>query len=116
MIIQKWGRRAAFFAVTAVLLAAVLVGNLLLTFFLQKNHVQIDLTREPLYTMSEPFQKEIKAIDGDVTITFCADPDVLMENMATRVVYYMAMDMSLINDKIKVLNKPILELILPFAF
>ncbi len=102
MIIQKWGRRAAFFAVTAVLLAAVLVGNLLLTFFLQKNHVQIDLTREPLYTMSEPFRKEIKAIDGDVTITFCADPDVLMENMATRVVYYMAMDMSLINDKIKV--------------
>ena len=74
MIIQKWGRRAAFFAVTAVLLAAVLVGNLLLTFFLQKNHVQIDLTREPLYTMSEPFQKEIKAIDGDVTITFCEIP------------------------------------------
>ena len=60
MMKQKWGRRAASFAVTALILLAALVGNLLLTFFLQKNHVQIDLTREPLYTMSAPFAKEIK--------------------------------------------------------
>ena len=103
MKIQKWGRRAAFFAVTALILLAALAANLLLTFFLQKNHVQIDLTREPLYTMSAPFAKEIKEkVKEDVTITFCADPDVLMENEVTRVVYYMAVDMALLNDKIKV--------------
>ena len=102
MMTQRWGRRAVFFTVTALVLLATLVGNLFLTYLLQKNHVQIDLTREPLYTMSAPFQKEIKAIKDEVTITFCADPDVLMENEATRVVYYMAVDMSLLNDKIKV--------------
>lgn len=103
MMKQKWGRRAASFAVTALILLAALVGNLLLTFFLQKNHVQIDLTREPLYTMSAPFAKEIKEkVKEDVTVTFCADPDVLMTNETTRVVYYMAVDMSLLNDKIKV--------------
>lgn len=102
MRIQRWGRRAAFFTLTALLLAAALVGNLLLTYFLQKNHVQTDLTREGLYTMSAPFEKEIRAIKGDVTITFCADPDVLMQNEATRAVYYMACDMALVNPCIKV--------------
>ena len=91
-----------FFTVTVAVLLAALVGNLLLTFFLQKNHVQIDLTRESLYTMSAPFEEEIKAVKDDVTITFCADPDVLMANESTRVVYYMATEMELLNDKIKV--------------
>ena len=109
MRIQRWGRRAAFFGLTALLLAVALVGNLLLTYFLQKNHVQADLTREALYTMSAPFKNEISAIKGEVTITFCADPDVLMENEATRAVYYMAVDMALLNKNIKVKTVDVLR-------
>ena len=95
-------RRAAGVAVSALVLLAVLVLNVLLAFCAETFHFHIDLTDESLYTMSEDFEDELAQVKEKVTITFCSDPDVLLAEETTRVVYYMAVAMSLRFDNIEV--------------
>ena len=95
-------RRAAGLAVSALVLLAALALNVLLAFCAETFHFHIDLTEESLYTMSEDFENELAQIKDKVTITFCADPDVLLAEETTRVVYYMAVAMSLRFDNIEV--------------
>lgn len=88
---------------TAVVLVAVLAVGVALALVSQAYHLHADLTPEGLYTMSDAFRKELDTVsDKDITITFCADPDVLIEDKTTRVVYYMATAMALAYDNIHV--------------
>ncbi len=50
----------------------------------------IDATPEGLYTLTEEFKEEVSGIEDEITITFCADPDILLGNTTTRYVYIMA--------------------------
>ncbi len=95
-------RRAAGLAVSALVLLAVLALNVLLAFCAETFHFHIDLTEESLYTMSKDFEDELSQVKEKVTITFCSDPDVLLADETTRVVYYMAVAMSLRFDNIEV--------------
>ena len=99
---QKWRRRIFYYGITAAVLAVMLVGNLLLAFCAQAFHLHVDLTDESLYTMSDDFITELGRTKGDVTIIFCAEPDILLSDETTRIVYYMAVEMSLKFDRFHV--------------
>lgn len=86
----KRGRSAAFVAISAlVLVAAFLLGIGANALVVTKNSY-IDSTPEGLYTLTDAFLGEVEDIKDEITITFCADPDVLLNNYSTRYVYIMA--------------------------
>ena len=99
---MKKGRRVLFYAVTVLVLLGTLAANVLFAYAADAFHWHIDLTDESLYTMSDEFVRELDATEGEVTITFCADPDVLMADEMSRIVYYMAIEMALRFDNIHV--------------
>ncbi len=103
MKLPKPGRRGIFLLLTGLLLLAVLVGNIGLAFVSDAYHWHIDLTDESLYTMSDEFVQELDTLQGrKAKIIFCSEPDVLLANQTTRVVYYMACAMALRYDNITV--------------
>lgn len=102
MMKQKWRRRIFHYGITAIVLAVMLLGNLLFAFCAQAFHLHVDLTDESLYTMSDDFAAELGRTKGDVTIIFCAEPDILLSDETTRIVYYMAVEMSLKFDRFHV--------------
>ena len=75
----------------------LLLLNLWLTSFAQKQMLMVDVTNEGLYTLTDLMKEECGFVDelegGEVKITFCADPDTLVGSMTTRVVYFMALQM-----------------------
>lgn len=73
----------------AVLLATLLIG-VGSAFLKSRWNSYVDMTEEGLYTLTSDFLSEVGKIEDDITITFCADPDVLLENYETRYVYIMA--------------------------
>ena len=86
----KRGRSAVFTAISAlVLVAAFLLGIGANALVVSKNSY-IDSTPEGLYTLTDAFLTEVGDIKDEITITFCADPDVLLNNYTTRYVYIMA--------------------------
>ena len=86
----KRGRSAVFTAISAlVLVAAFLLGIGVNALVVTKNSY-IDSTPEGLYTLSDAFLGEVGGIKDEITITFCADPDTLLNNYSTRYVYIMA--------------------------
>ncbi len=103
MRLPKPGRRGVFFLLTGLLLLAILAGNIGLAFVSEAYHWHIDLTDESLYTMSDEFIQELDTLRGrKVKIIFCSDPDDLLANQTTRIVYYMAGAMALRYDNITV--------------
>lgn len=103
MNIPKLGRRSLFYLTTAFVIVALIVGSIALVFLSQAYHAHIDLTSEGLYSMTDAFKAELDSIaDKEVNILFCAKPDVLLADETTRVVYYMAVSMSLAYDNIHV--------------
>ncbi len=92
--------RTKTFAVISVLSVVLLLGlNLLITYLGLHGSAYVDLTPEGLYTLTDTMEREcafIDELDNDercVTVTFCADPDTLIESTMARVIYFMALKM-----------------------
>ncbi|MBQ8345088.1 MAG: hypothetical protein IJY42_02345, partial [Clostridia bacterium] len=90
---------------TALVICAVLLLNVLVSVICSATHSFIDLTTEPLYTLSDTGVNLLKQTlesanegrDEDdpvvVDIIFCADPDILEASDLMRYIYYTALEM-----------------------
>jgi hypothetical protein len=101
----KLGRRRLL----AMLLPIAFVGLLLFHFwftnFSEKKQLYVDLTSEGLYTLTGKMVKEceyFKDLEQELTVTFCADPDVLRSNSRARTVYYMCLALESIYSNLSV--------------
>ncbi len=83
--------RAVLSILLPILLAALLLAaNLGLPLAMQRGALYIDMTPEGLYTLSRAMNEELAELETEVELIFCADPDYLMANEETRMVYVMA--------------------------
>lgn len=101
------GKRGTIYTVITILAIVILLCvNLLITYFGLNQMMIIDTTYEGLYTLTDLMKEECGFIDelegGEVKITFCSDPDSLVESEATRVVYFMALQMAKAFDNLTV--------------
>lgn len=86
-----------------ILLAALLlVLSVGLAGLVSSRSLWIDLTPEGLYSLSDLMVEECGKIEKDITITFCDDPDRLMDDYMTRYVYVMAKELERRFDNISV--------------
>lgn len=99
----KSSRTKIFTVITVVAIILLLGLNLLVTSLSIYGTAYIDMTPEGLYTVRpvmEEFCKQIFYMDDGslrdpgIKITFCDDPDHIIQNDYTRVVYYMALSLS----------------------
>ncbi len=100
-------KRSVIFALISVISVILLVvSNFVFSVFVPLKSIYIDMTREGLYTLSEPMKKEcdfVEKLSDDIVITFCNDRDKLTEDISTRVVYFMSLQLAeRYPDKIKV--------------
>ncbi len=106
----KSRRTIIFSVITAALILVLLTVNVLATYFGGLNNAYLDLTPEGLYTLTDKMVEECAFIDElgerdgekEITITFCADPDMLVESKLTRPTYFMALELQKRFDNIKV--------------
>ena len=104
----KTTRTKVFTAISVAIIVLVLALNYLITYLFASSAIYADLTPEELYTLSDEMKKECAFIDtlqgndSEIKIIFCDDPDHLISNTLTRVVYFMALDMEREFDNIKV--------------
>ena len=94
---RKWLTPAVI--VLAALLVVLSVG---LAGLVSSRSLWLDLTPEELYSLSDLMIEECSKIERDITITFCDDPDHLMNNFMTRYVYVMAKELEQRFDNITV--------------
>ena len=101
--------RLALTLVSALCIPVLLAVNLLLTYFGVQKTIFIDTTPEGLYTLTDEFKKECAFIDESlgeddkkVKITFCADPDTLLDSTVTKMVYFTALNMQNYFDNVEV--------------
>jgi len=92
--------RSKIFAGVTVAAIVLLFGlNLLMTHLGLKGSLYIDMTPEGFYTLTELMKSECDFIDSEldgenkVTITFCSDPDTLIDSETTRLTYFMALQL-----------------------
>lgn len=99
----KSTRTKIFTVISVVAILLLLVLNIWLAKFGIFGNAYIDLTPEGLYTMTPEMESMCEKVfytsdgslrDPGIKITFCDDPDNVIENMSTRVIYYMALAMS----------------------
>ena len=97
----KRSREGVFAAITVAVIIALFILNLLLSHLGIYKTVFLDLTPEGLYTVTERMKEECEFIDElsqvegakPLKITFCSDPDALMNSALLRTTYYMAIDL-----------------------
>lgn len=102
---RKLRHGSASVAITAAVIAVVLIVNVLVSVLCSENRWFLDLTTEPMYTLTEDGKALLAStIDSanatrpeeepvKVDIIFCADPDMLYGNTLMRYVYYTALEM-----------------------
>lgn len=104
----KATRTKVFTLISVGIIALVLAINYLLTYLIGSRALYVDLTPEELYTLSDGMKRECEFVDAlddgedAVTITFCSDPDRLVDSTITRAVYFMALHLEREFDNIKV--------------
>ncbi len=95
----KSKRTKIFTLITSASILLLVAINLLLSLFTYNNTFFFDMTLEGLYSLSgemksecdEIFEEIGKNSDGKkVKLTFCTDPDYLIESSTTRLTYFMA--------------------------
>ena len=89
----KSTRTKIFTVITILIIVATIVFTLLFNHFVLKRAVLLDLTYEGFYTLTETMVREcafVDNLDEKIEIIFCNDPDRLVSQTVTRVVYYMA--------------------------
>lgn len=94
----KSRRTKLFAAITLAVILVLLCVNFVFTFFGLRKTAFVDLTPEGLYTISDAMINECSFLselsEGEkVKITFCNDPDYLIDEMVTRVTYIMALEL-----------------------
>ncbi len=102
---KKWRHGSRSLAITAGVLAGVVLINLLVGLLFSGKLWHIDLTSEGMYTLKEEtvhvLDKTLTDVNAgraeddpvEVDIIFCADPDMLIGNERMRYVYYTALEM-----------------------
>ena len=106
----KVTRTKAFSVITIVGIAVLLTLNLLLALLGSKRLMMVDLTSEGFYTLSDKMvevcHEILDAKDGEeekqIKITFCTDPDYLIESDAMRATYFMALALQKKFDNVEV--------------
>lgn len=106
---DKASRGTVFAVITVAVILLTLALNLLLTYIGTKKTLFVDTTYEGLYTLSDMMKEECAFIDkleGDekVKITFCADPDTLINSSIMRAVYFMSLQLQNEFDKVEVID------------
>ncbi len=91
-------------ALVAVIIAAVILVNAIFTALSNKFLWFIDMTPNRMFTLSDSAVELLDTMDksAEVTITFCAEADVLDSNETQRYPYRTALEMSKKFDNIKV--------------
>lgn len=103
-------RTKLFTVITAVGILLLLVLNLFLTNLGLNKMLFIDMTAEGLYTLSDAMEKTCDDLltglpEGKtLRITFCTDPDILLDTMVSRVVYFMALSLQNRYDNVEVVE------------
>ena len=100
---QKLGHGAKSAALIAGVLLVVLLVNVGFTVLSQSQLWYGDLTADAMYTPTEEFMSRVGNVlsevknngqeNLEVTITFCADPDMLNANTQLRYIYYTALNL-----------------------
>ena len=96
----KQGRSLLAVSVAVLLLAA----NLLLLLGVTNAAFYPDATPEQLYTITPILHQVCEQLGGDVTITFCDDPDRLLANTSTRYVYILAQQLANRHEQIELVT------------
>ncbi len=95
VFLNKSSRTKLFTVITALLIIAVFGINILLTYLTSRNASYLDLTPEGLYTPTDKMIEVCSFVDElpegkEIKITFCTDPDYIMNNEVLRAPYLMA--------------------------
>ena len=94
----KSTRTKIFTVISLVVILLLFALNLWVTSFGIYGNAYIDMTPEGLYTLTPEMEDAcddlFDSAEGDVEIIFCDDRDHIIENITTRVTYYMAVAMS----------------------
>ena len=98
---QFWETKKGGITIISLVIVLTLVLQLLLTFYMSKRGIYPDATPEGLYTVTESMETLCGALKGEVLITFCDDPDHLLNNYATRYVYIMVQQLAQRFDHIR---------------
>lgn len=84
-------RHGAWVGVMTTFIVIILLAASVLTHFLMWDRMTLpDMTQEGLYTPTDAMMEECGKLGGEVTVTFCADPDRLLANYELRYVYILA--------------------------
>lgn len=110
----KSRRTKLFAAITLAVILLLLCVNFVFTFFGLRKTAFLDLTPEGLYTVSDAMIKECSFLNElgegeEVTITFCNDPDYLIDETVTRVTYFMALELQQRFKNVKVEAKSVIN-------
>ena len=114
-LLKGKSRRTRIFAViTLAVILLLLCVNFVLSFFGMRKNFYVDLTPEGLYTLSDAMMAECSFLgelteDEEVTITFCNDPDYLIDETVTRVTYFMALELQQRFKNVKVVAKSVIN-------
>lgn len=99
----KSSRTKIFTVVSIVAIVLLFLLNVLINSFGIFGNFYIDMTPEGLYTLTPKMKTVCEKVfyteggelrDPGIKITFCNDPDNLIEDTTTRIVYYMAVALS----------------------
>ena len=105
----KSTRTKIFTVITVLIIVATMAFTLAFNYFVLNRAVLLDLTYEGFYTLTDAMKREcefVDKLDEKVEIIFCNDPDRLVSQTVTRVVYYMAimLDNSFENIETRTVN------------
>ena len=89
----KSRRTAIFTVITVAVIILAIAANLVLGYFGLHKTIFLDMTYEGFYTLTDTMKEEcafLEKLDEKVEIIFCNDPDRLLSQTVTRIVYFMA--------------------------
>ena len=89
----KSTRTKIFAVITLVVVVLAIALNLVLGYFGINRTLFMDLTYEGFYTLTDTMKEEcafVEELDGEIEIIFCNDPDRLISQTVTRVLYFMS--------------------------
>lgn len=101
---RRFGRGTVITVLSALVLVAAFLLGIGADALKQEWNSYIDMTPEGLYTLTDAFLEEVSGVTDEVTVTFCADPDVLLANRSTRYVYIMAREIERRMSNVKVVT------------
>ena len=109
-ILKGKSTRTKIFTVITILIVVLAIAlTLVLNHVGMMNTLFLDLTYEGLYTLTDVMKKEcafVETLDEKIEIIFCTDPDRLISQTVTRVVYYMSimLDNAFENIEVRTVN------------